>query len=54
MQSRSLFAVVFFGLLACPLAGQNAHTLHREACERGELPSCKPGSAIADEERSDA
>ena len=40
MKSRTPFIVVFLGLLACPLAGQDAQTEHRKACDLGELLSC--------------
>ena len=40
MRSRSPFVVVSLCLLARPLAGQDAQTLHRRACDRGELLSC--------------
>ena len=40
MKSRSLPVVVFFGLLACPLAGQDTARVYRAACDGGDLLSC--------------
>lgn len=40
MVRRSLLVVAFLGVLTCPVVGQDAQSVHREACDGGELLSC--------------
>ena len=40
MKTKSLLVAAFLGLLAGPLAGQNAETLYQNLCDDGDMLGC--------------
>ena len=40
MKTKSLLAAGFLGLMACPLAGQDAAGLYRQLCDDGDMVGC--------------
>ena len=40
MKTKSLLVAAFLGLIACPLAGQNAETLYQNLCDDGDMLGC--------------
>ena len=40
MNTKSLLLAAFLGLLACPLAGQDAERLYQQLCDDGDMLGC--------------